>query len=180
MSPASPNPQDRKERPSRTRWYQGRHLVTWVLWHRSRSGNVRAANADPPSVPSAVRGRSHGPYGPAQTQHGPDVPTAVGAQPYSQLEKVSGQECSSMGKLCSCSWHSALMVSLRESRGSRHGRPARPGQAPGRAGQARHHGSGGGGWGDHTRDSLWPGSPLTLRVTWSPSGCVSWCCFNRG
>lgn len=31
---------------------------------------------------------------------------------YSQLEKISGQECSSMGKLCSCSWHSAFMVSL--------------------------------------------------------------------
>lgn len=31
---------------------------------------------------------------------------------YSQLEKVRGQACASMGKLCSCSWHSALMVSL--------------------------------------------------------------------
>lgn len=31
---------------------------------------------------------------------------------YSQLEKVSGQEWVSMGKFCSCSWHSASIVSL--------------------------------------------------------------------
>lgn len=33
---------------------------------------------------------------------------------YSQLEKMSGQECSSIGKLCSCSWHSAFIVSLKK------------------------------------------------------------------
>lgn len=32
---------------------------------------------------------------------------------YSQLEKMSGHECSSIGKLCSCSWHSAFMVNLQ-------------------------------------------------------------------
>lgn len=32
---------------------------------------------------------------------------------YSQLEKTRGQECSSIGKLWSCSWHSALMVNLQ-------------------------------------------------------------------
>lgn len=31
---------------------------------------------------------------------------------YSQLEKMRGQECSSIGKLCSWSWHSAFMVNL--------------------------------------------------------------------
>lgn len=35
------------------------------------------------------------------------------AAQYSQLEKTRGQECSSMGKLWSCSWHSALMVNLQ-------------------------------------------------------------------
>lgn len=35
---------------------------------------------------------------------------------YSQLEKTRGQECSSIGKLWSCSWHSALMVILERER----------------------------------------------------------------
>lgn len=35
---------------------------------------------------------------------------------YSQLEKMRGQECSSIGKLWSCSWHSALMVILERQR----------------------------------------------------------------
>lgn len=38
---------------------------------------------------------------------------------YSQLEKTRGQECSSIGKLWSCSWHSALMVIL-EREGNTH------------------------------------------------------------
>lgn len=38
---------------------------------------------------------------------------------HSQLEKTRGHECSSMGKLCSCSWHSALMVSLEDGKSSR-------------------------------------------------------------
>lgn len=37
---------------------------------------------------------------------------------HSQLEKTRGHECSSMGKLCSCSWHSALMVSLEDGKSS--------------------------------------------------------------
>lgn len=35
---------------------------------------------------------------------------------YLQLEKTRGQECSSIGKLWSCSWHSALMVILERER----------------------------------------------------------------
>lgn len=35
---------------------------------------------------------------------------------HSQLEKIRGHECSSMGKLCSCNWHSAFMVSLEEAK----------------------------------------------------------------
>lgn len=38
---------------------------------------------------------------------------------YSQLEKTRGQECSSIGKLWSCSWHSALMVILERERSTR-------------------------------------------------------------
>lgn len=57
-------------------------------------------------------------------------PTASRPGWYSQLEKVSGHECSSMGKLCSCSWHSAFMVSLRKSQGHCQGQPARTQRSP--------------------------------------------------
>lgn len=78
-----------------------------------------------------------------------------------------------MGKLCSCSWHSALMVSLRETRGHSTAGQRGPARRPaGRAGPPPWFR--GGGWGDRTRDSLWPGPPLP-----TVSHVAAFCCVSR-